>query len=124
VDLGFSSRGVARSPHSPLESLVDRRIASDTAGFAFWEVGTETVSFSGFGGATPHGIRIGPVYTPPELRRRGYAGALVAQLTQHLLDSGREHCFLYTDLANPTSNHVYTEVGYELVCESVDYAFD
>jgi hypothetical protein len=62
-------------------------------------------------------MRVGPVYTPPAERRRGYAGALVAALSQRLLDEGREFCFLFTDLANPTSNHVYQEIGYEPVCE-------
>jgi predicted GNAT family acetyltransferase len=64
------------------------------------------------------------VYTPPELRGRGYASALVARVTQHLLDGGRDYCFLYTDLANPTSNKIYVNVGYEYVCDSVDYAFE
>ena len=64
------------------------------------------------------------MYTPPELRRRGYASALVARLTQHLLDGGRDFCFLYTDLANPTANRIYRNIGYEFVAESADYAFD
>jgi uncharacterized protein len=111
----------ADAPHQEGGEAVDRRLAS-SGGFALWEDGG-VVSMSGFGGATPRGIRIGPVYTPPRLRRRGYASALVAQLSRQLLDDGREYCFLYTDLANPTSNRIYMDVGYELVCESADYAF-
>jgi uncharacterized protein len=111
----------ADSRHQEVEAAVDRRLAS-SGGFALWEDG-EVTSMSGFGGETPHGIRIGPVYTPPRLRRRGYASALVAELSRQLLDEGRDYCFLYTDLANPTSNRVYMDVGYELVCESADYAF-
>jgi predicted GNAT family acetyltransferase len=102
----------------------DRRLGSTTAGLSLWEHDSQVVSMCGYGGPTPHGIRIGPVYTPPELRRRGYASALVAQVTQHLLDGGRDYCFLYTDLANPTSNRIYMSVGYELVCESAEYSFD
>jgi predicted GNAT family acetyltransferase len=113
----------ADSPHQDGSAAVDRRLPSrGGTGFAVWEDG-ELVSMSGFGGETPHGIRIGPVYTPRRFRRRGYASALVAQLSQQLLDGGREYCFLYTDLANPTSNRIYVDVGYELVCESADYAF-
>jgi predicted GNAT family acetyltransferase len=108
-------------PHQDAGEAVDRRLRS-SGGFALWEDG-EVVSLSGFGGETPHGIRIGPVYTPPHFRRRGYASALVAQLSQQLLDGGRDYCFLYTDLANPTSNRIYMDVGYELVCESADYVF-
>jgi predicted GNAT family acetyltransferase len=70
------------------------------------------------------GIAIGGVYTPPELRRRGYASACVAALSQHLLDRGYEWCSLFTDLANPTSNGIYRAIGYEPVCEVVEIAFD
>jgi predicted GNAT family acetyltransferase len=112
------------SPHGDLEDIVDRRLKSETAGFELWEDGSKPVSLCGYGGQTPHGIRIGPVYTPPDLRGRGYASALVARVTKQLLDGGRDYCFLYTDLANPTSNRIYMNVGYSLVCESAEFAFD
>ena len=66
-------------------------------------------------------MRVGPVYTPPAERRRGYAGALVAALSQQLLDTGREFCFLFTDQANPTSNHIYQQIGYAPVCDVAQY---
>jgi predicted GNAT family acetyltransferase len=56
--------------------------------------------------------RVAPVYTPPELRRRGYAGTAVAALSRRLLERDADRCMLYTDLANPTSNKIYAEVGY------------
>jgi uncharacterized protein len=123
--LAFQAESIpSDAPHQDVEEVVDRRLASDRAGFALWDDRGETVSVSGFGGRTPHGIRIGPVYTPPELRRRGYASALVGQLSRHLLEGGLDYCFLYTDLANPTSNRIYQNVGYKFVCESGDYAFE
>ena len=54
-----------------LERMLDYRLTADTAGFVLWEDGGKPVSFSGYGGQTPNGIRVGPVYTPPELRGRG-----------------------------------------------------
>lgn len=101
---------------------VDARLDLGAGGFAFWE-DDRPVSLAGWGGKTPNGIRIGPVYTPPSLRRRGYASALTASVSKDLLAAGNRFCFLYTDLANPTSNRIYVDVGYEPVCESVDYAF-
>ncbi|HSS37114.1 MAG TPA: GNAT family N-acetyltransferase, partial [Patescibacteria group bacterium] len=62
---------------------------------------------------TPHGARVGPVYTPPARRGRGYASACVAGASQAGLDSGLRFLFLFTDLANPTSNHIYETIGYE-----------
>jgi predicted GNAT family acetyltransferase len=88
-----------------------------------WEVDGRIVSWSGVGGRTPHGTRVGPVYTPPEHRRRGYAGALVAAASQAQLDEGLEFCFLFTDLANPTANHVYQAIGYEPVTDIDVYVF-
>ena len=88
-----------------------------------WEDGGQPVCIAGFSGPTPHGIRIVSVYTPPELRGRGYASACTAALSQHLLDQGREFCFLFTDLSNPTSNHIYQEIGYRPVGDVDEYAF-
>jgi predicted GNAT family acetyltransferase len=105
-------------------AMVEHRLGAGVGGFLLWEDGGEAVSVSGWGGPTPNGIRIGPVYTPPELRGRGYATALVAELSQTLLDEGRSFCFLYTDLANPTSNAIYERIGYVRVGESAMIAFE
>ena len=67
------------------------------------------VSITGATGPTPNGIRIGPVYTPPELRRHGYATALVAAVTPLILDEGsqadtpedRRHCEHASQPARP-----------------------
>jgi uncharacterized protein len=102
---------------------VDARLDRGAGGFALWEDDDQPVSLVGWGGATPNGIRVGPVYTPPELRRRGYATALTASVSADLLAAGNTFCFLYTDLENPTSNRIYMSIGYEPVCDSVDYVF-
>jgi predicted GNAT family acetyltransferase len=81
------------------------------------------MSLAGFGSPTATGIRVGPVYTPPDRRRKGFASALVADLSRRMLEKGYEFCFLYTDLSNPYSNKVYLTIGYEFVCESADFSF-
>ena len=103
--------------------MIDHRLTSPRTGFALWEDAGEPVSLVGFGGATPTGIRIGPVYTPPEHRGRGYASALTAHVSAKQLEAGRRFCFLYTDLGSPTSNKIYVAIGYRRVCDSVEYAF-
>jgi predicted GNAT family acetyltransferase len=40
-----------------------------------------------------------------------------------LLSRGHRLCFLFTDLANPTSNGIYQRVGNEPVCDVDGYAF-
>ncbi|MFN6479974.1 GNAT family N-acetyltransferase [Nostoc sp. DedQUE07] len=71
------------------------------------------VSIACRGGLTPNGARVNMVYTPPKYRRLGYASACVAALSQTLLNQGYRFCFLSTDLANPISNHIYQEIGYQ-----------
>jgi uncharacterized protein len=110
-------------PAADTERAIDYRLGGAGRGMWLWDVDGAAVSMSGWGGRTPNGIRVGPVYTPPSLRGRGYASALVADLSRHLLAEGRRFCFLYTDLANPTSNAIYERVGYRRVGESRELAF-
>jgi predicted GNAT family acetyltransferase len=86
-----------------------------------WEDEGEPVSVTVAHGRTGRSVRIGYVYTPPGRRGRGYASALVAEVSQRMLDDGCEHCVLYTDLANPTSNGIYRRLGYRLLEEVRDY---
>jgi predicted GNAT family acetyltransferase len=67
--------------------------------------------------------RVGPVYTPPELRRSGYASSAVAAVSRHALAGGAERCALFTDLANPTSNKIYADVGYRRIADWEEHAF-
>lgn len=87
----------------------------DAGHFHVWESGGRTVSLAAAVAPTIHGIRINHVYTPPEIRGRGYASALVSSLTQSLLTDGYRFAFLHTDLANPTSNRIYMRIGYRQV---------
>ncbi len=81
-----------------------------------WEVEGTPRSIAVASGRTPNGVRVGYVYTPPEHRRSGYASACVAALSRRLLEEdGFDFCVLYTDLENPTSNSIYTRVGYRPV---------
>jgi uncharacterized protein len=102
----------------------DRWIAGVGRQLYVWDDGSQLVSMLGAGGETPNGIRIGPVYTPPDCRGRGYATSLTAAASQDQLDRGRRFCFLFTDLANPTSNRIYQRIGYQPVCDLDQYRFE
>lgn len=105
------------------EQVADRFLKRPAAGLVFWEVNGQPVSMAGYTSPTPHGIRISAVYTPPEHRQKGYASACVAALSQFLLEQGYKFCFLFTDLTNPTPNHIYQEIGYTPVRDVAVYEF-
>ena len=106
------------------ERAIDSRLGGDdSAGFSIWEDEGRAVSLTGWA-RIPGGARIGPVYTPPDDRGRGYASNLVAGVSGEMLSRGAEACFLYTDLGNPTSNAIYRRIGYEQVGESLMIVFD
>jgi uncharacterized protein len=44
-------------------------------------------------------------------------------VSQGALDAGARFCFLYTDLSNPTSNAIYTRIGYRPVGDALDVLF-
>jgi uncharacterized protein len=119
----FADEAMSEAPPETSEEWLERRLDDPDSGIVIWEVDGEAVSMGGYGGPTPNGNRIGPIYTPPGLRRRGYASALTAELTQMLLDRGQRFCFLFTDLANPTSNSIYQQIGYRPVADVDQWSF-
>lgn len=113
IDIGAEARG---EPMNDITPGIER-------GWVFlWEDG-KPVSMALKARPTDRGMSVGGVYTPPELRGKGYATSCVAELSRNILQSGKEFCTLYTDLANPTSNSIYMKMGYKPICDSVEYTF-
>lgn len=81
------------------------------------------VSIAGVSRPMKNGTAIGLVYTPPEYRGKGYATSCVSLLTRELLSDGYSFCSLYTDLSNPTSNSIYTKIGYVPVGDALELDF-
>ena len=112
----FMEEALDRADPDHASTMIDRSFRTGSRTWYLWDDGGP-VSVAAAGGPTPNGIRIGPVYTPPDRRRRGYASALTAATSQAELDKGRRFIFLFTDLANPTSNKIYQANGYEPVID-------
>ena len=102
------------------ESVVERRLAAGL--FWLWEDG-EPTSMVANAEPVEGVVRLQAVYTPPERRNHGYAGACVSDLSRRMRDEGYR-CMLYTDLGNPTSNSVYRRIGYNAVAEALRYRFE
>jgi predicted GNAT family acetyltransferase len=113
----FSSETGARPTN--IERLVDEWLAAGQVWL--WQNG-EAVSMAVTRVPVEKVVRIASVYTPPDRRRRGYAAACVEGISRQLTEAGLR-CMLYTDLANPTSNSIYRQIGYSAVAEGLSYRF-
>jgi hypothetical protein len=92
-------------------------------GLTLWESGGTPVCLAGLTRQVAGMVRVGPVYTPPRCRGRGYASAATAEVTRAALAAGAEEVLLFTDLANPVSNSIYQRIGYREVEDRVVLTF-
>ena len=79
------------------------------------------VSMAAWTGKTPSGVRINFVYTPRELRGKGYGTACVQALTKQQLAEGNAFCWLYTDLSSAASPNIFKRIGYWPVSDVSEY---
>ncbi|UCE14254.1 MAG: GNAT family N-acetyltransferase [Candidatus Heimdallarchaeota archaeon] len=114
-------------PHKSQEDIINsqrRMKEAITRGEVFiLRVNDQIVSMAKKAGSTPNGRTINAVYTPPSFRRRGYATEVVAKLCQNILDEGKKYCYLFTNLANPTSNSIYMQIGFKPVIDVDELLF-
>ena len=124
VDIG------AYAPTSDDKELETRKINSahtvdkhlSSGHLWLWE-DTKPVSMAARTTAVAGVVRVYFVYTPPENRNRGYAGACAGKISKQIRDEGNR-CILYTDLGNPISNAIYLRIGYRAVAEAIQYRFE
>lgn len=116
----FAREAAIVADRDPVRAVRDRL---GYGGLTLWEADGAPVSMAGLTRQVAGTARVGPVYTPPGLRRRGYAGAVTAAVSQAALDAGTAEVLLFTDLANPASNSLYQHLGYRLVEDRVVLSF-
>ena len=103
----------AHETPTPDEML--RRLRADQLWFWVDDSG-EPVHLTGTNPPAFGVARIGPVYTPPAQRGRGWASNAVAEISRRLVGDGSRVC-LFTDQANPTSNKIYAALGYRPIVD-------
>lgn len=89
-----------------------------------WLAGEVPVSMAGFSKPAAGVARIGPVYTPPQKRRHGFASAATAAAARLAKEEGAKEVVLYTDLANPTSNAIYQAIGFRPDHDALELRFE
>jgi predicted GNAT family acetyltransferase len=109
------------------EPLSDPARAVDDAlghgGRTLWEVAGEPVAMAGHTAPEDGAVRVVAVYTPKQLRGRGYAGAVTAAVSRAARAAGAEDVLLVADLANPISTGLYQRLGYVPVRDQVSISF-
>jgi len=120
----FQKEAVPNDPIASDEDLFKSIDSSITKKQLFiWEDQEKAVCLLGSRRQTETERWIAPVYTPPELRGRGYGTALTAYASEQILRSGKLG-MLFTDLANPTSNSIYQKIGYSPVSDFKHFIFE
>lgn len=91
-----------------IKGRVEKMTKSDRA----WALldGETPVSLSGFNAVLPKIVQVGPVWTPPEYRNKGYARVLVALTLQAAKQRGVDQSVLFTD--NPAAVKAYEAIGF------------
>jgi GNAT superfamily N-acetyltransferase len=105
----------------PIPGVIADRLSY--GGLTLWEVGGRPVAMAGHVRPAAGVVRIGPVYTPPGLRGRGYGAAVTSAVTSAAIEAGASDVVLFTDLANPTSNALYRRLGYQPVGDRAVLSF-
>jgi len=100
-------------PHEPVSTREALEKAAAQGRHHFWVVDGEPVSMAGIARRIRHVAAIAPVYTPPALRGRGYAGSVTAAVVERIFAEGKTAACLYVDLRNPYSNRCYAKIGFK-----------
>jgi GNAT superfamily N-acetyltransferase len=99
-------------PKAPVDDwpTIAKRLAA-AGGVLLWRMGGKPRALAAVSSPSAGVARVGPVYTPPRWRGRGYGSAVTAAASAAGLSAGARHVVLYTDLSNPTSNSIYQAIG-------------
>jgi predicted GNAT family acetyltransferase len=77
----------------------------------------DPVALAGHSAVVGGMARIGPVYTPPAMRRRGFGAAVTAAAVRSAQRAGATEVVLFTDIGYAPSNAVYRRLGFQPVEE-------
>jgi RimJ/RimL family protein N-acetyltransferase len=106
------------TPHDSPPSLeIVQKGAAEGRCF-IWMVGDQPVSTAAIVRRTRHTGGIAAVFTPKDLRGKGYAGSITAAVVEALFREGKTTACINTDLRNPISNRCYAKIGFKPVCDA------
>jgi RimJ/RimL family protein N-acetyltransferase len=116
--VAYSIEALGSKSGAELEREARASIEGEVARGVLWmlrEAGGAVVAMSAFNARLPDRVQVGGVYTPPELRGRGYAGAVVAGQLLDVREEGVVRAVLFTQADNHAARRAYQRIGFELV---------
>ena len=117
----FQSEAAPHRHNEDAGALAELRVAAGE--LTLWFVDGEPVSLAACSAPANGTAHVGPVYTPPAHRRRGYGAAVTASATATAGEKGADQVVLYTDVGNPTSNSIYQSIGFVVDHEAEERRF-
>jgi GNAT superfamily N-acetyltransferase len=112
-DYEMEALGMQESPS--LDGRVAARVVTALEDRSWWVlmVEGEPVALAGFNARLPDSVQLGPVWTPPRLRKQGYARLLVARCLLAARVRGCKVAVLFTN--NPAAARAYEAVGFTAI---------
>jgi predicted GNAT family acetyltransferase len=117
----FHREAAPGDPGRDVRALAELRVGAGQVWL--WTVRGEPVSLAALSAPAAGVARIGPVYTPAGYRRRGFGSAVTAYASRAALGTGAAYVGLYADMANPTANAIYQQIGYVPDHDSEEWDF-
>ena len=111
----------AAVPRDPVPSPDELRRFAGNGDFLFWIDNERPVSMAGIVRRLKNAAFITGVFTPPELRGRGYAGSVTAAAVEQIHREGRKTACLYVDVRNPFSTRCYRKIGFARHCAATHF---
>jgi RimJ/RimL family protein N-acetyltransferase len=112
--------GTGPMPTGP-EPDAGRRSAARGEVFTIWCDDDQPVAAAGHGAVRRGRARIAPVFTPENLRQRGYGSAVTAAAVRSAQRRGATEVTLFTDADYVASNSVYRRLGFAFVDEFAEF---
>ena len=115
--VGFFVEGLGRRDTPALRAACREEVTRYQASGELWVLTHEErpVSCFNFNARLPDVVQIGGVWTPPGLRGRGYARAVVAGALELERQAGVKRALLFTDPENRAAQAAYEAIGFHLI---------
>lgn len=109
----YEIEALGADDNEALDKHIENRTSAIINGTNCWVLmaNGEPVSLSGFNARLSDIVQVGPVWTPPDHRTKGYARMLVALTLQKAKEQGVKKAVLFTN--NPAAVKAYEAIGFK-----------